>query len=43
MTDHQIDVFLDLYILMTIALFIGATCQASQNVQAQETQTLESK
>ena len=43
MTDHQIDVFLDLYILMTVALFIGATCQSSQNLEASTPQTLETK
>ena len=43
MNDKHIDIFLDLYILFTIALFIVATFQASQNIENQETQTQESK
>ena len=30
-------------IILMMALFVGATCQASQNLKAQETQTLENK
>ena len=30
-------------LILTIVLFIGATCKASQNINQQETQTQESK
>ena len=41
MTRHQEDNIMGWLIILRIALFIGATCQASQNLKAQE--TLETK
>ena len=43
MTRNQENILIDLCLIALIVLFIGATCQASQNVQAQETQTSETK
>ena len=43
MTTHQEDNIMGWLIILMITLFVGATCQASQNVQAQETQTQETK
>ena len=41
MTRHQEDNIMGWLIILMIALFIGATCQASQNLKAQETQESE--
>ena len=43
MNRHQEDNIMGWLIILMIALFVGATCQASQNQKAQETQTSENK
>ena len=43
MTRHQEDDIMGWLIIMMIALFVGATCQASQQLKALETQTSETK
>ena len=43
MTRNQENILIDLCLIALIALLIGATCQASQNQKAQETQTSETK
>ena len=41
MTRHQEDNLMGWLIIMMIALFVGATCKASQNIKHQETQESE--
>ena len=43
MTRHQEDNIMGWLIILMIALFVGATCQASQNQTTQETTTSETK
>ena len=43
MNRHQEDNIMGWLIIMMIVLFVGATCQASKNLKAKETQTQESK
>jgi hypothetical protein len=43
MTRHQEDNIMGWLIIMMIVLFVGATCQASKNLKAQESQAQEGK
>ena len=43
MNRHQEDNIMGWLIIMMIVLFVGATCQASQNLKDLETQTSETK
>mgnify|MGYP003129936555 CR=1 FL=1 len=43
MSRNQENIIVDLCLLVLIALFIGATCKASQNIESHDTIQEESK